>query len=68
MDFGDSDTGTGGVSLPAGWTRMADLNAVASAAPDSDLSRGIRLLFEPLLALWALWSTAAWRDRPRRKR
>jgi uncharacterized membrane protein len=35
---------------------------------NSDLSRGIRLLFQPLLVLWALWSTAAWRDRPRRKR
>jgi uncharacterized membrane protein len=34
----------------------------------SDTSRGIRLLFQPLLVLWALWSTAAWRDRPRRTR
>jgi uncharacterized membrane protein len=33
----------------------------------SDTARGIRLLFQPLLVLWALWSTAAWRDRPRRK-
>jgi uncharacterized membrane protein len=28
---------------------------------DDDLSRGIRLLFQPLLVLWALWSTGAWR-------
>ena len=28
---------------------------------NSDLSRGIRLLFQPLLVLWALWSTGAWR-------
>lgn len=28
---------------------------------DSDLARGIRLLFQPLLVLWALWSTGAWR-------
>ncbi|MFG6504524.1 hypothetical protein [Microbacterium sp. P05] len=28
---------------------------------DSDLSRGIRLLFQPLLVIWALWSTGAWR-------
>lgn len=28
---------------------------------DSDLSRGIRLLFQPLLVLWALWSTGAWK-------
>jgi uncharacterized membrane protein len=34
----------------------------------SDTARGIRLLFQPLLVLWALWSTAAWRDRPRRSR
>ncbi|GAB3127489.1 membrane protein [Glaciibacter psychrotolerans] len=28
---------------------------------DSDQARGIRLLFQPLLVLWALWSTGAWR-------
>ncbi|WAB80666.1 hypothetical protein OVN18_08805 [Microcella daejeonensis] len=28
---------------------------------DSDLARGIRLLFQPLLVAWALWSTGAWR-------
>ena len=28
---------------------------------NDDLSRGIRLLFQPLLVLWALWSTGAWR-------
>lgn len=27
---------------------------------DSDRSRGIRLLFQPLLVVWALWSTGAW--------
>lgn len=27
---------------------------------DSDLSRGIRLLFQPLLVVWALWCTEAW--------
>jgi uncharacterized membrane protein len=30
---------------------------------NDDLSRGIRLLFQPLLVLFALWSTGAWRDR-----
>jgi uncharacterized membrane protein len=30
---------------------------------NDDLSRGIRLLFQPLLVLVALWSTGAWRDR-----
>lgn len=28
---------------------------------DSDRARAIRLLFQPLLVLWALWSTEAWR-------
>jgi uncharacterized membrane protein len=27
---------------------------------DSDRARAIRLLFQPLLVLWALWSTGAW--------
>jgi len=27
---------------------------------DSDLARGIRLLFQPVLVVWALWSTGAW--------
>lgn len=30
---------------------------------NSDLARGVRLLFQPVLIVWALWSTAAWRDR-----
>ncbi len=30
---------------------------------NDDVSRGVRLLFQPLLVLWALWSTGAWRDR-----
>lgn len=28
---------------------------------DTDLARGIRLLFQPVLVAWALWSTGAWR-------
>jgi uncharacterized membrane protein len=35
---------------------------------DSDLSRGIRLLFQPVLVAWALWCTgawSAWRERAR---
>jgi uncharacterized membrane protein len=27
---------------------------------DSDLARGIRLLFQPVLVMWALWCTGAW--------
>ena len=33
---------------------------------DSDRARAVRLLFQPVLVVWALWSTGAWRDRPRR--
>jgi len=35
---------------------------------DTDLARGIRLLFQPLLVVWALWCTGAfkaWRERRR---
>ena len=28
---------------------------------DSDRARAIRLLFQPVLVVWALWSTGAWR-------
>lgn len=28
---------------------------------ETDLARGIRLLFQPVLVAWALWSTGAWR-------
>jgi uncharacterized membrane protein len=28
---------------------------------DSDSRRAVRLVFQPLLVLWALWSTGAWR-------
>jgi uncharacterized membrane protein len=38
---------------------------------DTDLARGIRLIFQPLLVLWALWCTGglkAWRDRRTRRR
>lgn len=33
---------------------------------DSDRARAIRLLFQPLLVVWALWSTGAWRAWRRR--
>jgi uncharacterized membrane protein len=29
----------------------------------SELARAVRLIFQPVLVLWALWSTGAWRDR-----
>jgi len=28
---------------------------------ETDVARGIRLLFQPVLVAWALWSTGAWR-------
>ena len=33
---------------------------------DTDAARGIRLLFQPLLILWALWCTDAWRSKSTR--
>lgn len=30
---------------------------------NTDLKRGIRLLFQPALVVWALWSTGAWRSK-----
>lgn len=30
---------------------------------NSDLARGIRLLFQPILVVWALWCTGAWAAR-----
>lgn len=35
---------------------------------NSDLARGIRLLFQPVLVIWALWSTGAWLARRNKKK
>lgn len=35
---------------------------------DSDVARGVRLLVQPLLVVWALWSTEAWRTWRARRR
>jgi uncharacterized membrane protein len=35
---------------------------------NTDLARGIRLLFQPLLVVWALWSTGAWKAWRERRR
>ena len=32
---------------------------------NTDQARAIRLLFQPLLVIWALWSTGAWKSRKR---
>lgn len=34
---------------------------------DTGQKRLIRLFFQPVLVAWALWATAARRDRPRRR-
>jgi len=38
------------------------LNHIDAFGLDSDRARAIRLLFQPLLVIWALWSTGAWRS------
>jgi uncharacterized membrane protein len=35
---------------------------------DSDLARGVRLLFQPVLVVWALWCTGAWAQWRARRR
>lgn len=35
---------------------------------DSDLARGVRLLFQPVLVVWALWCTGAWEQWRSRRR
>ncbi len=36
------------------------VNHIDAFGLNSDLARGIRLLFQPVLVAWALWSTGAW--------
>jgi uncharacterized membrane protein len=38
-------------------------NHVDAFGLTSDVARAVRLAFQPVLVLWALWSTGAWRDR-----
>ena len=38
------------------------VNGIDAFGLDSDRARAIRLLFQPLLVLWVLWSTGAWRS------
>ena len=39
------------------------VNHVDAFGLDSDRARLIRLLFQPLLVIWALWSMGAWQER-----
>ena len=61
--------------VPVGWVTAAFFVAVFPGnvaqylegrdafGLDSDTARLVRLFFQPVLVLWALWSTGAWRDR-----
>jgi uncharacterized membrane protein len=61
--------------VPLGWAVAAffvlvlpgNISQAVSGTPafglDSDTARWGRLAFQPVLVLWALWSTGAWRDR-----
>ena len=39
------------------------LNRIDAFGLNTDVARGVRLLFQPVLVLWALWSTGALRKR-----
>ena len=39
------------------------INGTDAFGLNSDQARAIRLLFQPLLVIWALWSTGAWKSR-----
>ncbi len=38
------------------------VNGIDAFGLDSDRARATRLLFQPLLVIWALWSTGAWKS------
>ena len=44
------------------------VNQIDAFSLDTDQARAIRLLFQPLLVIWALWSTGAWRTWRERKK
>lgn len=44
------------------------MNEVDAFGLNSDRARAIRLLFQPMLVIWALWSTGAWHSFVVRKR
>jgi len=43
------------------------INRVDAFGLNSDSARFIRLFFQPVLVVWALWSTGAWREWRKRK-
>jgi uncharacterized membrane protein len=42
------------------------VNGVDAFGLDSDTSRLVRLFFQPVLVMWALWSTGAWQARKKK--
>ncbi len=42
------------------------VNGADAFGLDSDTSRLVRLFFQPLLVVWALWSTGAWQGRKKK--
>ena len=42
------------------------VNGTDAFGLDSDTSRLVRLFFQPLLVVWALWSTGAWQARKKK--
>ena len=43
------------------------INGTDAFGLDTDQARATRLLFQPLLVIWALWSTGAWKSYRTRK-
>jgi uncharacterized membrane protein len=43
------------------------VNQIDAFGLNSDLSRFVRLFFQPVFVIWALWSTGAWRAWRQRK-
>ena len=43
------------------------VNGIDAFGLDSDTARLVRLFFQPLLVVWALWCTGAWRARDVRR-
>lgn len=43
------------------------VNGINAFGLDTDTARLVRLFFQPLLVIWALWSTGAWKEYRKRK-
>ena len=77
IGLGGALIGLPGRRVPVGWLTAAFFVAIFPGnisqyvthtdafGLNDDRARAVRLLFQPLLVLWALWATGAWRDRRR---